>query len=228
MSKKTKQAAKPTAFSLGDRVTVSNAATNDQPVAGTIERIDKGWLNVRTDDGQIVSARESSLKAILADIEDRGPESLTDLQPAETTTDAEVQPVEEKDEHPMARALRQARVHYIKAKRPDGSNTANCGDRIARFLQDFEPVEVAYLADKVLQTPDGFHAQKYGSLNPGQIRMNSGNRIRGAWNKARETSDEEATRVGRLLGLLDMDETASQAGLYIAPAEVEEQEERTA
>jgi hypothetical protein len=78
----------------------------------------------------------------------------------------------------MAQALREARVRYVKTKRPEGSASMDCGDLLARTLRDLEPLEVAALADKVLGEAPGYHAGKYDHLNPGQIRMNSGNRIR--------------------------------------------------
>lgn len=111
----------------------------------------------------------------------------------------------EDEEHAtrMAEALRKARARYTKDKRPDGSATAHCNDAIAQELRDLEPLEVADLADKVLQQPTGFHRAKYGSLNNGQIRMNSGNRIRGYWKAINEDANEaEIARVGRLLNLI--------------------------
>ena len=57
---------------------------------------------------------------------------------------------EEKAEHPMAAALRKARVRYVKTKRPEGSASADCGDMLAKTLRDLEPEEVAAMADKVL------------------------------------------------------------------------------
>ena len=102
----------------------------------------------------------------------------------------------------MAEALRQARQHYTKGKRPDGSATAHCGDEIAKELRDYDPQETANLADRVLQQPIGFHYAKYQNLNNGQIRMNSGNRIRAYWKKINEDGNEaEIDRVARLLNL---------------------------
>ena len=115
---------------------------------------------------------------------------------------------EEKAEHPMAAALRKARVRYVKTKRPEGSASADCGDMLAKTLRDLEPEEVAAMADKVLGEASGTHLAKYLHLNNGQIRMNSGNRIRAylktahadglahaytclGWNEADEDLDEE-------------------------------------
>lgn len=107
----------------------------------------------------------------------------------------------------MAEALRKARAHYTKDKRPDGSATAHCGDAIAKELRDLEPIDVANLADRVLKTESGFHAAKYANLNNGQIRMNSGNRIRGYWKKINEEGNEaEVLRVAKLLNLVEVDD----------------------
>lgn len=107
----------------------------------------------------------------------------------------------------MAEALRKARAHYKKDKRPDGSATAHCNDAIALELHDLDPREVADLADKVLKQPHGFHFGKYQNLNNGQIRMNSGNRIRAYWKKINEDGDEtEIARVAKLLNLVEIDD----------------------
>lgn len=116
---------------------------------------------------------------------------------------------EGKDEHPMAKALRLARQHYAKTTRPDGSKSADCGDAIATELRDYEPLEVAALADRVLKVAPGTHEGKYSHLNPGQIRMNSGNRIRAEWKRANEEGDEEAIlHVAKLLNLIEVDDDA--------------------
>jgi hypothetical protein len=107
----------------------------------------------------------------------------------------------------MAEALRKARQHYVKARRPSGAATAHNGDTIARELLDYEPAEVAALADRCLSLPKGWHAARYDGLNPGQVRMNSGNKIRGAWKKAEKEGDVETlARIKFVLGL-DQDDT---------------------
>lgn len=112
----------------------------------------------------------------------------------------------------MAEALKKAREHYKKDKRPDGSATAHCNDAIAKELHDLDPKEVADLADKVLKQPHGFHFGKYQNLNNGQIRMNSGNRIRAYWKKINEEADEgEKLRVAKLLNLVEVDDDEEEA-----------------
>lgn len=104
----------------------------------------------------------------------------------------------------MAEALRKARTRYEKTRRPEGSASADCADQIAKELRDYEPQDVANLADKVLQQPVGTHYAKYERLNNGQIRMNSGNRIRAYWKKINEDGNEaEIARVGLILNLIE-------------------------
>ena len=102
----------------------------------------------------------------------------------------------------MSEQLKAARVRYAKTKRPAGSASADCADAIAKALRDFEPLEVCEIADKVFKLPIGSHEAKYSSLNPGQKRMNSGNRIRGLWRKLWIADDKlEIARVADLVGV---------------------------
>lgn len=113
----------------------------------------------------------------------------------------------------MAEALRKARAHYEKTRRPEGTASADCGDQIAKELRDYEPQDVANMADRVLQVPAGTHFAKYQNLNNGQIRMNSGNRIRGYWKKINDDQNEaEITRVGFLLNLIETPESMEIIG----------------
>lgn len=202
------------AFAAGDRVTVSNAATAGEPLTGSIVTIKSGWYVVELDEpienskGEettTVSARVSSL-AVLDPADD---EQADDQDPDADEQDDEVEEaLEEAEEHAgrMAEALRKARQRYVKARRPSGATTAHNGDTIAKELLDYEPLEVAALADRCLALPKGTHAARYDGLNPGQIRMNSGNRIRGAWKRAEKDGDlETLARIKFVLGL-DSDE----------------------
>lgn len=111
---------------------------------------------------------------------------------------------EETEASKMAEALKKAREHYTKDKRPDGSATAHNGDLIAKELRWYEPLEVCELADRCLLCAPGYHAERYASLNPGQKRMNSGNRIRAAYRKATEDGDEVVlARINKALNLTD-------------------------
>ena len=220
----TKTAKTTATFSIGDRVTVTTAATGGEPLAGTIEQISKGWYlieldeaieNAKGEESTTVSARLSSL-ALLDDEQDDddeidgeyhddldengNPIQLDDEQ----SEDGDVEDaLDEAEEHAsrMAEALRKARVRYKKDKRPDGKATAHCDDLIARELRDYDPKEVAGIADRCFDLPKGTHEAKYCHLNPGQIRMNCGNRIRGVWRKGEDI--DRMTRIAQVLGLED-------------------------
>lgn len=209
MNKTTTPAAAP-AFAAGDRVTVSNAATAGEPLPATIVTIKSGWYVVELDEpienskGEettTVSARVSSLLPLAPEDDEQADES-------DDESDEVEEALEEASEAAsrMAEALRKARQHYVKARRPSGAATAHNGDTIAKELLDYEPLEVAALADRCLALPKGTHAARYDGLNPGQIRMNSGNRIRGAWKRAEKDGDlDTLARIKFVLGL-DADE----------------------
>ena len=96
----------------------------------------------------------------------------------------------------MKTTLLDARKGYVPHLRPDGVTVYHCGDEVAVALLDRTPEEVAALADQICREPAGYHAKRYDHLNPGQIRMNSSNRIRGA---LRAATGEELTRIRELL-----------------------------
>ena len=80
-------------------------------------------------------------------------------------------------------------------------------------MRDYDPLEVASIADRCFDLPKGTHAARYCGerfdpadtstwrLNPGQVRMNCGNRIRGVWRKGEDV--ERMTRIAQVLGLED-------------------------
>jgi len=103
----------------------------------------------------------------------------------------------------MAEQLRRARVRYVKTKRPSGAGSMDNGDTIAKNLRDFEPEEVMTIADRVCEESAGFHAAKYDGLNPGQKRMNSGNKIRSRWMKAwKENNKDEIIRIAAIVAVV--------------------------
>lgn len=96
----------------------------------------------------------------------------------------------------MKTTLLDAKKGYVPYTRPDGVTVWHCGDEVAVALLDHTPEQVAALADKVCGEPTGYHAARYAHLNPGQVRMNSANRIRNALNRA---TGDEAKRIRELL-----------------------------
>jgi len=218
---KAKPATNTATFAIGDHVTVTNAQTDDCSATGIIEEIAKGWYRVRLDAPEIfekskdgcVSARVSSLAAYslataveLAgadlDEDEKSDESDDDLDEDEKSDESD-DDLEDEAPCSMAEQLRRARVRYVKTKRPGGAGSMDNGDTIAKNLRDFEPGEVMTIADRVCEEPAGFHAAKYDGLNPGQKRMNSGNKIRSRWMKAwKENNKDEIIRIAAIVAVV--------------------------
>lgn len=78
----------------------------------------------------------------------------------------------------MARTLAMHRAHYDRVQTKSGRKTQISGDNLSYRLLNLTPGDVALIADRLFDQEDGFHQAKYAHLNPGQVRMNSGNRIR--------------------------------------------------
>ena len=218
----TKTTTTTTTFAIGDRV---EADLPTGTATGTLTAISKGWYVVELDEESAeeherekASVRAASLRPAPADDTDDDDEidgeHHDDLGengnpiPMDDDDDDEIdEALEEAEKHAsqMAEALRKARVRYQKTRRPAGAASADCADLIAKELRDYEPLEVAAIADRCFDLPKGTHAAKYAHLNNGQIRMNCGNKIRAAWKKG---DDEVCKRIAYVLGL-DHDELAS-------------------
>ena len=117
-------------------------------------------------------------------------------------TKADLERMLAKATQPTMAALREARKRY-RAERVGGKLRIDNGDPIADLLRPLTPMQVALAADKLLDEPDGTHAEKYAHLNPGQVRMNSGNRIRGAVKRGAATIDDVATVVEAALSMAE-------------------------
>lgn len=123
----------------------------------TIEAISRGWFTLTSDEGT-----RKARKAQLTEVS---------LEPEQ----------EDEDDEPkstMARTLAKYRGGYLKTTNVTGRKTQVCGDWLSQELTSLFPHEVALLADRVFDERDGFHLTRYAHLNDGQVRMNSGNRIR--------------------------------------------------
>jgi hypothetical protein len=90
--------------------------------------------------------------------------------------------VEVEDKKPtykMSTHIKQYRGNYKTSKSAAGGKSLNNGDSVAKLLGALSPKQVCILATKVVfECPD--LVAKYAHLNPGQQRMNAGNRIRAA------------------------------------------------
>lgn len=88
-----------------------------------------------------------------------------------------------KEKRSMAATLKNARGRYVHTDGYAGLSINN-GDKIADALKMCEPQRVVRIAEAVLPGLNKGDLQKrYAKLNPGQQRMNSGNRIRAAIKK---------------------------------------------
>ncbi len=214
MKANTKPAKSAPEFKVGDHVVATTGATDGCPATGIVCNIGKGWYVITLDQPEAfpmvksgkISARAGSMaiyepKSVepIVSIED---EDLDEDDDREDDRGADVDLGEESAGSRMAEQLKAARVRYAKTKRPSGAASADNADAIAKALRDFEPLEVCEIADKVFKLPIGSHESKYSGLNPGQRRMNSGNRIRGLWRKLWIADDKlEIARVADLVGV---------------------------
>ena len=98
----------------------------------------------------------------------------------------------------MNSQLKRYKPRYQKSTAASGNKSLNNGDELAKVLTSLLPLEVVELAEVVCALPTGFLATKYASLNPGQQRMNSGNRVRSAL-KAGKVGLELVERVAKEL-----------------------------
>ena len=69
--------------------------------------------------------------------------------------------------------------NYVKGKGPSGGTTFHNGDAVATNLAGLSLEAVYSVASQAMFVPVEDLQAKYGHLNPGQQRMNLGNRLRG-------------------------------------------------
>lgn len=147
-----------------------------------------GWSTIRLEDGTEQKLRNSRI----AMGEDGAPvEPLTDEDDDEATQGGDVFPSH-------------IRAMYQMGTTEEGAKYIDCGDRLAQDLRGASLQEVAAMAAKVVQEPkltqQGWldlytvdrEAAGKNALNPGMVRMNIGNRIRGALAKAAKEAEEAA------------------------------------
>ena len=80
----------------------------------------------------------------------------------------------------MREHLSKYKPRYIAITSGSGNSSLCNGDDVAQRLAGKTPIEVLELAERLL----GIELKsKYANLNPGQVRMNCGNRIRSAVKK---------------------------------------------
>lgn len=94
--------------------------------------------------------------------------------------DEEDETEEEDEKRGMAATLRTYREKYVDTVTYANRLSKNNGDDVAKLLAGLDPLTVVRLAERVLSMTEGELVAKYALLNPGQKRMNAGNRIRAA------------------------------------------------
>ena len=87
----------------------------------------------------------------------------------------------------QAATLAKYRPSYKNTTASSGHKSKNNGDPIALALAGQTPEATLAAAEELLDLGKGFLVEKYGNLNEGQRRMNSGNRIRNASKKGKIT-----------------------------------------
>jgi hypothetical protein len=97
---------------------------------------------------------------------------------------------EEEGGRGMAGTLAKYRTHYTTSVSPSGRKSLNNGDPIAAVLEGRDATEVLRIAEELLDFAPGELVAKYERLNPGQRRMNGGNRIRSAIKRGDITIDQ--------------------------------------
>jgi len=80
----------------------------------------------------------------------------------------------------MTDVLDRYRERYVIGLTHSGRKSLHNGDELAAALEGMSHVQVATIAELLLGLEDGELLSRYWKLNHGQIRMNSGNRIRAA------------------------------------------------
>lgn len=104
---------------------------------------------------------------------------------------------DEETKRDMSGTLLKYRGEYVPATSYNGNPSLNNGDTVAEVLEGMSPDEVCFLADLVFSTEQIKHIEKYQGLNPGQRRMNAGNRIRAAVRRGDITVEEVRAMAGK-------------------------------
>ena len=107
-------------------------------------------------------------------------------------------PPAKKDKPTMTEQLSEARKHYTASKSANGTTSAHNGDDVAVLLAGNTPETVCATAEQLAGLKQGELAKKYGHLNPGQVRMCAGNRIRAMVKKGTVSVDDVAKALAAL------------------------------
>ncbi len=123
-----------------------------------VASIEKGWYGLTNHEGETAKARLKDLTLIELDNEDH-------------------------NGNKMAGVLANYRAGYVPSIAASGKKSLSNGDAVAKALEGKAAEEVLQIADSLLGLPNGTLQSQYARLNPGQQRMNAGNRLRAAVKK---------------------------------------------
>jgi hypothetical protein len=131
---------------------------------------ERGWVRLLAEDGTEHKARAAWLALVAPEGEETEAEAV--------------------ERRRMSRVLREARKHYVATIAPSGRKSASNGDAVALFLEGKDADDVVVLAEQLLGLEQGELVERYAKLNPGQRRMNAGNRIRAALKRGDLTEEQ--------------------------------------
>jgi hypothetical protein len=162
-------------------------------------------IEVGTDymwDGTIVNATAKNSRNVTVTTDDG--EAKVSAKNLEAVADSKhLEPVdgpEDEDEGEvltMSEHIRKYRPGYAKVKSYTGSSSLNNNDAVATCLAGLTPDQVCTVAEGVVfECPD--LSKMYNHLNPGQKRMNAGNRIRAAIKRGDITSKDVEAAAGKM------------------------------
>ena len=97
---------------------------------------------------------------------------------------------EEEGESKMGKVLKRYRPTYSVSITPNGRKSRCNGDDIAMALEGCTYATVAAAAEQLLGLKAGEVFSRYSHMNPGQGRMNAGNRIRAAFKRGDITIEQ--------------------------------------
>lgn len=138
--------------------------------------------------------------------------AVTESAVTESDDDAAADEEDEDDELTpgklMARTLHSYAIGYVTIVNASGDKSKVCGDWLSKLLAPLTPEQVARLASEIL----GLDETLYDHLNPGQVRMNWGNRLRAKVKREELTQDVVEDALSSLGFAADEDdEVADQA-----------------
>mgnify|MGYP000682753616 FL=1 len=149
-----------------------NVKSQDFQYVGSIRAYDRDTITIAViglECQDITLPRGDVIKATKEEIEE-----------AIAAEDAALAALAEMEASPFARLTKATCDVYLRGNKKSYDN----GDEIARFLRPRALIEVYVSAACLLREDVVLLRQRYAHLNPGQQRMNLGNRIRGAARKA--------------------------------------------